>query len=267
VVGLLLALPSASADAKTFAECNAEYAANKEAIKATGQTEREYLIACRGETASAAASGDAPASAPPAVTATSSPRKTLAQCREEYAAKKDEIKASRQSKRVFLASCRAKTAPAPAPTPMVSASSTAGKSFAQCNAEYAKNKEAIKAGRQTRRAFLAACRAGTDAAAPRGGALIAPSTSSTPDRPVAASVPPIPPLASPVPASGPGMFMTTSQAQAHCPSDIVVWVDTMFGVYHFASSYTYGKLGGDAFMCEADATGAGYRAFSNAGSP
>ena len=37
-IGALLAFPSAPAFAKTAAECNADYAANKAAIKASGQT-------------------------------------------------------------------------------------------------------------------------------------------------------------------------------------------------------------------------------------
>ncbi len=56
---------------KTTSQCNAEYAANKAAIRASGQTKREFVAACRGgnETipqgsAAAQAPMPAPASAP-----------------------------------------------------------------------------------------------------------------------------------------------------------------------------------------------------------
>ncbi len=56
---------------KTTSQCNAEYAANKAAIRAAGQTKREFLAACRSgnETipqgsAAAPAPTPAPASAP-----------------------------------------------------------------------------------------------------------------------------------------------------------------------------------------------------------
>jgi hypothetical protein len=39
-IAALLAVSSASAFAKTVAECNTEYAANKAAIKASGQTKK-----------------------------------------------------------------------------------------------------------------------------------------------------------------------------------------------------------------------------------
>jgi hypothetical protein len=41
----------ASATGKTTSQCNAEYAANKAAIRASGQTKRAFVAACRSGTA------------------------------------------------------------------------------------------------------------------------------------------------------------------------------------------------------------------------
>ncbi len=52
----------APASAKTAAECNRDYAANKAAIKASGQTKKQYVADCRKNAsppAMAAPSGEA----------------------------------------------------------------------------------------------------------------------------------------------------------------------------------------------------------------
>ena len=68
-VAALIALSSAPASAKTVKECDAEYAANKASIKASGQKKADYVAACRAGTATpAAASATAPV--PPATIAT-----------------------------------------------------------------------------------------------------------------------------------------------------------------------------------------------------
>ena len=70
-IGALLTFPIASAFAKTVAECNTEYAANKAAIRAAKQTKKDFVAACRSGTetipATAAAPGyqQPPAPAPP----------------------------------------------------------------------------------------------------------------------------------------------------------------------------------------------------------
>jgi hypothetical protein len=46
-IGALLAFPSALAFAKTVAECNAEDAASKAAIRASNQTKKDFVAACR----------------------------------------------------------------------------------------------------------------------------------------------------------------------------------------------------------------------------
>ena len=54
-------------------------------------------------------------------------------------------------------------AAAPAPTPRQAPAPRGAKSKTACRAEYAANKAAIKASGQTKRSFVAACRAGQDA--------------------------------------------------------------------------------------------------------
>jgi hypothetical protein len=136
------------------------------------------------------------------------------------------------------------------------------KTAAECNAEYAANKVAIRAGGQTKRAFVAACRSGTETIP---AATTAPATPAAP--------PPYqpPPAAAPAPAApaphvgaiGGGGFMTDAQARTRCPTDTVVWVNTKSHVYHFAGTRSYGNTKQGTYMCEADAKGAGDRAAKN----
>jgi hypothetical protein len=211
----VLATSAAPSFAKTVKECNDEYAANKDAIKASGQTKKDYVAGCRAGT------GVAPAATPAA-------------------------------------------APAPAPTATAAPAAAAGKTAKECDAEYAANKDAIKAGGQTKRAFVAACRAGTETipAAPAAALAPAPAPAATP---MAAPAPTAPkPHAGATGASG---FSTETQARAHCPSDTVVWVNTKSGVYHFAGNDNYGTTKQGTYMCEADAKAAGDRAAKNEKNP
>jgi len=124
-VGALLAFSSAPAFAKTVAECNADYAANKAAVKASGQTKKDYVAACRtGDATVAPAPGVAPTPVAPAPGA-----KTSAQCNSEYSANKVAIKAGGRPRRNSSRHCRSGTetiptaaaAPAPAPAPIAPA--------------------------------------------------------------------------------------------------------------------------------------------------
>jgi hypothetical protein len=143
------------------------------------------------------------------------------------------------------------------------------KTVAECNADYAANKEAIKASGQTKKAYVAACRAGT-----------APATATSPSAPAPAPAPtaaaapaqaPVPQIPTPAPmrpkphvvATGGGGFTTDAQARAHCPADAVVWVNTKSGIYHFAGTHNYGTTKQGAYMCEADAKVRGDRAAEN----
>ena len=136
------------------------------------------------------------------------------------------------------------------------------KTVAECNTEYAANKAAIRASKQTKKDFVAACRAGTEtiptSAAP-GAPAPAPVTA-----PASAPAAPAPVAPSPhVGATGAGQFTTDAQARARCPSDTVVWVNTKSNVYHFAGRRDYGNTKQGSYMCEADAKAAGDRAAKN----
>jgi len=59
------------------------------------------------------------------------------------------------------------------------------------------------------------------------------------------------------------LFQTEQQAQAHCPSDVVVWVNLPSGVYHFKGQRWYANARSGAFVCKAEADQSGYRATRN----
>jgi len=131
------------------------------------------------------------------------------------------------------------------------------KTAAECNAEYAANKAAIRAAKQTEKDFVAACRAGTETI---------PATAAAPTAGYQQPPAPAPPPFAPSPqvgATGAGQFATDAQARARCPSDTVVWVNTKSNVYHFAGKRDYGNTKQGAYMCEADAKAAGDRAAKN----
>jgi hypothetical protein len=206
--------------------------------------------------------------------------KTVAECNADYEAHKDAAKAAGQTKKAYVAACRAAaatpeySAPAAAPASAPAAPpapAAGGKTVAQCNAEYAANKDAIKAGGQTKRAFVAACRSGTETI-PAAAAPVAPApppAAAAPAPPPAAAAPapqvaPAPMAPAPkVGAAGAGGFATDAQARAKCPFDTVVWVNTRSRIYHFAGTHDYGGTKQGTYMCEADAKAAGDRAAEN----
>ena len=74
--------------AKTAAECNADYAANKATIKASGQTKKDYVAACRSGSATTPAAAPAAPAAAPAATTTAAGGKSAKDCNAEYSANK-----------------------------------------------------------------------------------------------------------------------------------------------------------------------------------
>ena len=200
----------------------------------------------------------------------------MKQCGQQWQAAKAAGTTNGQTWPQFLAQCRAQlkagtaspstaaaptpAAPAPAPSAAQAPAGPAGKTTAQCDAEYAANKAAIKASHQTKRAFVAACRAGTETIPP--GTAGAPAPAPIPAPAAAATPAPMSPAPSTAP-TGAGQFSSDQQAHARCPSDTVVWVNNNSRVYHFPRTRYYGHTKQGAYMCEADAKAAGDRAAEN----
>lgn len=53
------------------------------------------------------------------------------------------------------------------------------------------------------------------------------------------------------------LFPTEEQAQQHCPSDVVVWLNLPTHIYHWKDMRWYGNTKNGAYVCkkEADETG------------
>ena len=64
-------------------------------------------------------------------------------------------------------------------------------------------------------------------------------------------------------ASLPRLFDTESAAQAHCPKDVVVWLNIPSGIYHYKGERWYGITKHGAYACEKEAIKAGDRASEN----
>ena len=52
-------------------------------------------------------------------------------------------------------------------------------------------------------------------------------------------------------------FATGQAAQHHCPSDVVVWLNTRTGVYHFKGQRWYGRTRNGAYVCQKDVNASG----------
>lgn len=65
------------------------------------------------------------------------------------------------------------------------------------------------------------------------------------------------------PQSGPQFFDDESVAQAHCPNDTVVWLNTNSGIYHMPGERWYGATESGSYMCQQEADAAGYRETRN----
>jgi hypothetical protein len=197
----------------------------------------------------------------------------------------------------FLAQCRTNqtspastSAPAPAPTTQsgslfpwsqssAPASATAsnvgaGQSVMRlCASQWKDAKAAGTTGGQSWPQFLAQCRTRQgSAAAPSGSFPPAPAPAPAPaPTPASQSGSLFPWWQQSAPASTPGApatprvgeYTTELAARARCPSDTVVWVNTPSRIYHYSGTRYYGNTRRGAYMCEADARAAGYRAAKN----
>lgn len=72
------------------------------------------------------------------------------------------------------------------------------------------------------------------------------------------------PAATPAPraaaAAPTGQFKTEAEAKAHCPADVVVWVNKETKVYHLTGTRYYGKTKAGAYMCQKEADAAKFHA-------
>lgn len=55
------------------------------------------------------------------------------------------------------------------------------------------------------------------------------------------------------------MFDSEAAAQAHCPKDEVVWLNTNSGIYHEKGMRWYGRTKHGAYVCRKEADAAGDR--------
>ncbi len=63
--------------------------------------------------------------------------------------------------------------------------------------------------------------------------------------------------------SPPPLFDTEAAAQAHCPNNVVVWLNIPSGIYHYKGERWYGRTKHGAYACEKEANAAGDRASEN----
>jgi hypothetical protein len=59
------------------------------------------------------------------------------------------------------------------------------------------------------------------------------------------------------------LFATETEGQKHCPADVVVWVNTPTGIYHFKGMRWYGNTKNGAYVCQKEGDRAGYRPTRN----
>ena len=64
-------------------------------------------------------------------------------------------------------------------------------------------------------------------------------------------------------SAAPNLYTTEKDAQAHCPKDVVVWLNLPTGIYHFNGERWYGRTKNGAFVCKTEADRAGDRATRN----
>jgi hypothetical protein len=58
-------------------------------------------------------------------------------------------------------------------------------------------------------------------------------------------------------AGQPALYPSEAAAKQACPNDIVVWLNTKSGMYHYKGQKWYGATTVGAYVCKAEADGAG----------
>ena len=59
------------------------------------------------------------------------------------------------------------------------------------------------------------------------------------------------------------LFATEAAASQHCPTDVVVWLNTNSGIFHFRGERWYGRTDSGGYICERDAEADGDRPTRN----
>src|SRR5713226_4371029 len=77
--------------------------------------------------------------------------------------------------------------------------------------------------------------------------------------PTIASAKPKTTAQAPVTAGSLQLFASETTAQAHCPKDEVVWLNTNSGIYHEKGMRWYGRTRAGAYVCRKEADAAGDR--------
>jgi glucan-binding YG repeat protein len=127
----------------------------------------------------------------------------------------------------------------------------------ECGDEWKVAKANSTASGMTWQEFLKQCRAQKESSAAPAAAAPAPAPAPAPAQTYQPK--PVPAQAG-ARATGASQFTTAAEAQARCPADKVVWVNTKSHIYHYAGTRSYGTTKQGAYMCEADANAAGDRA-------
>jgi hypothetical protein len=200
--------------------------------------------------------------------------RTAKQCRDEWRANEADFKARKIKEKDYVKDCRAGTATAPTPAaaapaapPATPAVAAAGHKTAKaCRDEWRANEADFKARKIKESDYVKDCRAGTATAQPAAAPAPRATTAAAPPAEAPAAAPP--PARKPAPTlaaapTGANQFASEAQAKARCRSDVVVWVNTDSGIYHFSGHKDYGATKQGAYMCEKDALAAGDRAAKN----
>ena len=241
--GFALGRPTAASAESVMRTCATEWKQAQAAGTTGGESWPQFLAQCRtrqGSAASPTSSTAAPAPAP-------------------------------QSGSLFPWS--QPSAPTSAAASNVAAPSRGQSVMKICASQWKEAKAAGTTGGQTWPQFLARCPASRSAAAsPSGGFAPAPAPAPAPASQSGSLFPwwqQSAPASTPAPNGGPpsalqaGQYTTELAARARCPSDTVVWVNTPTRIYHYSGTRYYGQTHRGAYMCEADARAAGYRAARN----
>ena len=195
--------------------------------------------------------------------------KTVKACQEEWRANKDANQKAGITEKDYVAKCRAGTDATATPPASTTAPAPTGtpKTAKACRDEWRANKEANQKAGITEKDYVAKCRAGTETSSPTPTPTPTPTATPTPapaPAPTPAPTPTAKPAPTPAPApTGAGQFSTEALAKAHCPADIVVWVNLKSKVYHFNGTKNYGDTKSGAYMCEKEAMTGGFRAAKN----